>query len=214
MKAVVFDLDGTLLNTLGDIADSLNAVLVQRGLPAHPTEAYKRFVGGGAIDMIRLAAPDAEAKGHTFTQLLDAYADAYAIRQSNKTAPYEGIPELLQGLAERGIAVAVLSNKPHIATQAVVASYFPDTDFVAVFGQRTGIPIKPDPTGALEVLALMGLQGQEAFYVGDSDVDMLTANAAGMRGVAALWGYRGYEELAAAGAALFAEHPLDILQFL
>ena len=214
MKAILFDLDGTLLYTLEAIGDSINTVLDRYGLPTHPLEAYKKIIGPPATEMVTMAAPGATEKGYSPEQLLNDYTEVYAAMQKAKTKPYEGIPELLAALVERGIKLAVLTNKRHVATQEVIADFFPNIDFVAVIGARPGIAVKPDPFSALEILEIMGIQAQEAFYVGDSGTDMQTAVAAGMKAVGALWGYRDRKELADGGAELFVEHPLDILALL
>ena len=214
MKAVIFDLDGTLLDTLADIADSMNAVLAKYGLPLHNINDYKLFVGDGADNLVIRSVTGVELAELTISRLVTEYKTEYLKRQANKTRPFEGIPELLSTLAEHDVKMAVLSNKSHIATLEVMAHYFPDIYFCALIGHRTGYPIKPDPSGVLEILGIMELPREEALYVGDSGTDMQTASAAGIRAVGALWGYRDKEELEENGAAAFAEHPLDILKYV
>jgi len=214
MKAVIFDLDGTLLDTLADIADSMNAVLAKYSLPLHNINDYKLFVGDGADYLVIRSVAGVELVESTIPQLATEYKTEYLIRQANKTRPYEGIPELVSALAERDIKMAVLSNKSHIATLEVMAHYFPDIYFSALIGQRAGYPIKPDPSGILEILEILGLPREEVLYVGDSGTDMQTASAAGIRAVGALWGYRDKEELVENGAVILAEHPLDILKYI
>ena len=136
MKALIFDLDGTLLNTLDDIADSMNEVLRRHGLPPHATDAYKYFVGDGVLNLVRRAASGAEAAGLDPLRLEVEYSALYLLKQADKTAPYDGISKLLSVLAGRGVKIAVLSNKPHDATLKILSHYFPDTAFDAIIGQR------------------------------------------------------------------------------
>ena len=214
MKAVIFDLDGTLLDTIDDIADSMNAVLAKHSLPQHSVEKYKLFVGDGAALLVIRSASGAGLTEHTLSQLVTEYKEEYLTRQADKTMPYAGIPELLSALAERDIKMAVLSNKSQAATNEVMAHFFPNIHFSALIGQREGYPIKPDPTGALEILKMLGLPREEVLYVGDTDTDMQTAVAAGIKAVGALWGFREKKELAENGAAVFTAQPLDILELI
>ena len=213
MKAIIFDLDGTLLDTLEDIADSMNATLKAFNLPDHPTEAYKHLIGGGVANLVKLAAPDAEKAGYDPAQILSRYQKEYAVRQADKTAPYAEIPELLAALADKGIKMAVLSNKPHEATIQIIANYFPDTYFDCVLGQTPERPVKPDPGGALEVLALFGESPEDVIYLGDSGSDMRLAKLVGLIAVGALWGFRDRDELLSNGADDLVETPMDILRF-
>ena len=213
MKGIIFDLDGTLLNTIDDIADCMNDVLRRRNLPLHSIAEYKIFVGDGVVNLVKRAAAGAEAAGFDLAQLESEYSAEYLVRQADKTAPYAGIQELLYSLTGRGAKIAVLSNKPHDATLKVMASFFPDIAFDAIIGQRPGYPVKPDPGGALEILAMLGLPRDDVLYVGDTATDMRTAGAAGLKAVGALWGFRDKAELAESGAADFAEHPLDLLLY-
>ena len=137
MKAVIFDLDGTLLDTIADIADSMNSVLIKHNLPLHNIEEYKLFVGDGAANLVMRSIAGAQYEEHSLTQLVNEYRTEYLKRQANNTKPYEGIPELLSALAGRGVKMAVLSNKSHIATLEVMAHFFPKTDFCALIGHRT-----------------------------------------------------------------------------
>ena len=211
MKAVIFDLDGTLLDTIKDIADSMNYVLSKYGLPQHSIEEYKLYVGDGSLNLVMRSAPGAQDTGPTFAQLESEYREEYLKRQAVYTAPYHGIAELLSTLVRRGVKIAVLSNKAHIATLEVMAHFFPDIEFDVIIGQRTGYPIKPDPSGVLEILNELGLTCEEALYIGDTGTDMQTAKAADVRAVGALWGFRDKKELEENGADVFARHPLDVL---
>jgi len=212
MKGIIFDLDGTLLDTIDDIADCMNDVLDRRGLPVHTIAAYKIFVGDGVTNLVRRAASGAEAAGYDLRALEAEYSAEYLERQADKTAPYEGITALLSSLTERDVKIGVYSNKPHDATLKVMAHFFPGITFDAIIGQRPGFPVKPDPGGALEILTIMGLPREEVLYLGDTATDMQTAKAAGLQAIGALWGFREKAELEESGAALFAAHPLDVLR--
>jgi len=214
MKAIIFDLDGTLLNTIEDLADSMNSVLARYALPLHTIREYKLFVGDGAANLVKRSIIGAVTVGYSLERLEAEFRAEYAKRKTDKTAPYDGIPELLSAIAERGVKMAVLSNKPHAATLEVISNYFPGVVFDAVIGQRKGRPIKPDPAGVMEILDIIGALREETLYVGDSGTDMLTATAAGLNSVGVLWGFRDKEELERNGARVFAEHPMDVLRYI
>ena len=211
MKAIIFDLDGTLLDTIEDISDSMNHVLEARGFPRHTVAEYKRFVGDGAANLVKRSVRGSEAAGEILTLLEQEFRADYNKRQTVKTRPYNGISELLAALAERGIKIAVLSNKPHDLTEKIIAHYFPDVTFSAVIGQRAGFPIKPDPAAALEILEILEVRGDDVLYVGDTGTDMQTAKAAALTAVGALWGFREKAELAENGADHYAQRPMDII---
>ena len=213
-KAVLFDLDGTLLNTLEDLADSVNRALGRVGLPQHPWEDYKTFVGGGAEVMVRRAAPAAQKDEALAGRLVALVREEYARRWAEKTRPYEGVPELLDELARRGVSMAIFSNKPHDFTTLCVAELLPHWRFDLVLGADENTPLKPDPAGALRVARQVGVEPQAFLYLGDSGVDMTTAGAAGMCGVGALWGFRTAEELLEKGAQKLINHPSELLNLL
>lgn len=214
-RAVLFDLDGTLLNTLEDLANSMNAVLQESGFPIHEVEAYKYFVGDGMENLVRRALPGSELHHEpTVSACLDAMRREYNRRQKETTRPYEGVPELLDALVARGTRMSILSNKPHESTVEMVADLLPRWTFDVVFGAQPGKPKKPDPASALEIAALTGIPCHEFLYLGDTNTDMQTANAAGMFAVGALWGFRKADELLAYGAKALVEKPEDVLQFL
>lgn len=213
-QAVIFDLDGTLLDSLEDLADSMNHVLAAAGLPTHAVAAYRFFVGDGVEMLVRRAAPEERADTATLARLAIAMREEYDRRATSKTRPYPGIPELLDELSARGLPVAILSNKPHDATRHVVARLLPRWRFAAVQGVLPEIPRKPDPAGALALAARLHLAPGEVLYVGDTDTDMRTARAAGMRAVGVLWGFRPGAELTAAGAQFLVATPADILPLL
>ncbi len=213
-KGIIFDLDGTLLDTIEDLADSMNSVLAKHGFPEHPVSSYKIFVGNGMEVLVRRALPENVKDEELVMKCLSAMREEYGKRWDNKTRPYDGINELLDRLAEEGIKTAVLSNKPHDFTEVIVNKYFPDHKFEAVLGQRSSVPPKPDPAGALEISRLMGIPPENILYLGDSNTDMKTANAAGMYAVGALWGFRTAEELKENGAKALVSKPSEVLDII
>lgn len=212
-KAVIFDLDGTLLDTLEDLADSMNAALQQLNFPVHPTEKYRYFVGDGMRQLARrvLPADEDESMVDTTIKLMSAEYDK---RWKAKTKPYPGLEELLDHLAAAELQMAVLSNKPDAFTKIMVPALLPRWSFHPVLGARLGVPVKPDPQSALEIADIWGISLDKILYVGDTGTDMLTANAAGMQAVGAAWGFRTVEELLKAGARAIIHHPMELLQFL
>jgi len=213
--AVLFDLDGTLLDTLDDLCDSMNAALALNGFPGHPIDAYRYFVGDGVENLVRRALPKAAGQDDEIVRrVVPAMRGEYSRRWMIKTRPYEGIPELLDALEARGVKLAVLSNKPHTATVEMMEHYFARWHFDAVLGARPGVPIKPDAGAALEVCRSLGLPPDAFLYLGDTNTDMLTARAAGMLPVGALWGFRTADELKDSGAVELTAHPGDVLKLL
>lgn len=208
-QGVIFDFDGTLVNTLEDLAACVNLTLERFGLPTHPLDAYRTMVGNGAENLIRRAAPGQPEE--RIQELLAFYGPYYRENGTRYSKPYPGIPELLHTLSERGVKLAVLSNKPDDATRALVARYFPAISFTAVCGAQAGVPIKPDPTGVFRLLSQMEI-GERCLFCGDSNVDMLTAKNAGLKSCGVLWGFRDGEELQEAGACYLAAQPADILE--
>jgi len=213
-KAVIFDLDGTLLDTIEDLADSMNEVLAGFGFPGHDLQAYKFFVGEGVEVLVRRALPGESQSEELVQQCLKNYREAYGKRWDQKTRPYDGVPEMLDALTGLRLPLAILSNKPHDLSRLVVAKLLPRWDFKRVFGARASVPKKPDPAGALEIAQELMISPEHFLYLGDTAIDMKTALAAGMFPVGALWGFRTAEELTAAGARVLIEKPLDLLQQL
>jgi phosphoglycolate phosphatase len=213
-EAVIFDLDGTLLDTLEDLADSMNAVLQQLNFPTHPTEKYRYFVGDGMRQLARRVLPvDSidESMVDTTVKLMSA---EYNKRWNVKTKPYSGLAELLDHLAAIGVKMAVLSNKPDAFTKIMVPALLSRWSFHPILGARNGVPIKPDPQSALEIAGIWGINPDKILYVGDTGTDMFTANAAGMKAVGAAWGFRTVEELLTTGARSIVHHPMDIVPLL
>ncbi len=214
-KAVIFDLDGTLLDTIEDLTDSMNAALAGLGFPGCSIEECKQLVGDGLATFVeRVLPPEARDNPAIAARLTERMRAEYKRRNAVKTKPYEGITELLDTLTERAMAMAVLSNKPHDSTVEIVKKYFPRWTFRAIFGAREGVPIKPDPAPALEIAQILNVAPAEILYLGDTNTDMWTADAAGMFAVGALWGFRTAAELKEAGAKILIHKPLDLLILL
>jgi len=213
-RAVLFDLDGTLLDTLDDLADSMNASLRRFGFPPHPVDTYRILVGDGLLHLVSRALPEGHRDNTTVDNVASAQWEEYAKKWANKTHPYKGVPELLDTLQDRGITVCVLSNKPDDFTRIMVRKFLSKWRFAVVRGQSEDTPIKPDPTAANQIALKLGLRNSEFLYVGDSNTDMKTASAAGMFGVGVLWGFRPKDELIAAGARALIERPSELLQFV
>ena len=199
-RLVLFDLDGTLVDSLQDLADSMNAVLVARGHPVHPRESYRRFVGDGVANLVRGALPADASDEETVAQCVIEMREEYGRRLTAVTRPYPGIPELLAELRDRRLMTAVLSNKPDSATRVLVDRLLPEHHFDLVRGALPGVPLKPDPSAALALCAELGVAPGDVLYLGDTDTDMATGRAAGMVTVGVGWGFRDADELLDAGA--------------
>lgn len=210
----IFDLDGTLLDTLEDLANSMNAVLRKHGLPEHETEKYKYFVGNGMDTLVRRAlTPKHDEEKLAKICLAELHAE-YGRRWNEKTQPYTGINALLDALYAKGVRLSVLSNKADSFTKMIIERYFGAGRFHFVYGAREGVPKKPDPGSALEIAELSGIPPAEYLYLGDSGVDMQTATAAGMYAVGAAWGFRDEEELIKNGAKTLIKQPSELLALL
>ncbi|MBM4389413.1 MAG: HAD family hydrolase [Deltaproteobacteria bacterium] len=213
-RAIIFDMDGTLLDTIGGIAFAMNNVLGRLGFPAHPENDYKFLVGEGVDILIRRALPEGACDEDVFNRAIAYLREEYSRNWRHKTAPYPGIPELLDELTARAIKTAILSNKPDEFTKAMAAGLLGRWEFGAVIGARTDLPRKPDPAGALEISRLLAVPRDSFLYVGDSATDMQTALAAGMYPIGVKWGFRSEEEMLSAGARRIIGHPMEILELL
>ena len=212
-KAVIFDLDGTLLNTLVDLAAAVNLVLATKGFKTHPVEAYKYLVGRGMENLVRSALA-AEKPDQTIILDLQRQIEAeYAKCWADTTGTYAGIPELLDGLAERNISMAILSNKPHSFMEIIVDRFFSNWHFDVVLGARETCPKKPDPAAVREIADIFELGMEDILYIGDTDTDMQTALNAGLLPVGVLWGFRTEKELRDNGAWQIAAEPVELLKF-
>ncbi|HWQ89826.1 MAG TPA: HAD family hydrolase [Desulfitobacteriaceae bacterium] len=213
-KGVIFDLDGTLVNSLEDIADSMNSVLLRHGFPPHDLQTCKRFIGNGVKNLMREALPESPDKEEQVEKYYSLLVKEYQHNCVNKTRPYDGIAEMLNELAAQEMKLAVFSNKLDELTRKVVTTLLPDWNFEAVLGFSVKIPRKPNPQGALLISQKAGIRPENFIFVGDTDVDMLTANSAGMYAVGVSWGFRSRDELLSSGARHLLDHPLDLMQIL
>lgn len=210
-SACLFDLDGTLADTLADLAEATNHLLRAQGYPTHEAARYRYFVGNGVPKLIERALPETartEAILARSRELFDAY---YAAHYLDHTAPYPGIPVLLEALAGQGVHLAVVTNKPDGFARQIIASLF-GARFAVVLGSRPGVPRKPDPAAALEAAGALDAAPGACLFIGDSGVDMQTAQAAGMTGVGVLWGFRDSAELLAGGAKKLISRPDELLR--
>lgn len=207
-KAVIFDLDGTLVNSLPDISAAMNRALEQAGLPIFEEDAYKYKVGNGVFKLAERAVGE---RKDCLQAVLEAYMADYAENCRINSHVYRGIGEMLQGLKEIGLKLCVLSNKDQADTESVIAHYFPDFSFDVIRGRVDGVALKPAPDGALIVADQLGIDPKECWYVGDTSMDMNCGNSAGMETVGVLWGFRPREELAASGAQHIIAEPKELL---
>lgn len=211
-SGIIFDLDGTLLDTLEDLADSTNRVLARHGFAPHPVDAYRYFVGDGMRMLVERTLPQEQRLAGVIDIVFGEVHAEYGKSWAEATRPYDGIPELLEQLRQRGLVMSVLSNKPDEFTGVMVRKFFPDVPFKCVYGVSDRVVKKPDPAGALRIAAETGIKPQQTLYLGDTLVDMKTAVAAGMFPLGALWGFRDEAELRAGGAELLLQHPLHLLE--
>jgi phosphoglycolate phosphatase len=213
-KAILFDLDGTLLDTLKDIADSMNAVLGRHAMKTFPVDDYRLLVGKGLRELIKCVLPEDKNREQTIDKFLSAMRIEYARRWADNTKPYPGVPDLLDELQKISIPMAVLSNKADEFTQIMVRKLLPKWQFQLIRGLKDDIPAKPDPTSALQIAHELKIQPSNFIYLGDTGIDMQTANSAGMYAAGVLWGFRSAEELRANGAKTLVESPLQVLDLL
>ncbi|MEO0415412.1 MAG: HAD-IA family hydrolase [Verrucomicrobiota bacterium] len=214
-KAVLFDLDGTLLDTLQDLATSGNEMLANRGMPTHPVDAYRTFIGDGMASLVQRIFPADRCPDEVELEVaLQEYKAAYGRHWTDTTVPFEGISTLLDSLKAADIPIGVLSNKSHDFTLKCVEEFLSDWEWDIVLGARDGIPKKPDPAAAVEAAKATGCDPANCFFVGDSDVDILTGVNAGMHAIGVAWGFRSIEELTEAGAERVISAPGELLDLL
>jgi len=211
LRGALFDLDGTLVNTLSDLAYAMNRSLRIHGLVPYETDAYRYMVGNG-IDILTHRAVGEHKE--LFDKVKHTYASYYSEHWHDRSEPYPGIMELLNYLKKQNMKLCVFSNKPHLDTCHVIRHYFGDDLFDEIQGQTARIPIKPDPAGAIELAERLGVSPEEMLYFGDSGVDMQCAKNAGMKAVGVLWGFRERQELMDNGADLLIEKPQDMITLL
>jgi len=211
VDAVIFDLDGTLVDTLEDLADAVNRVLRDRGLPTHDYDAYRYMIGGGMRQLMAAALPDEPHTEATVASCLEQMLAHYREHCLDKTRPYQGVGALVDGLRARGLRLSVLSNKADDLARRVVAALFDPAAFDVVVGARPDVPLKPDPAGALLMAARLGVPAGRIACLGDSGTDMLTATRAGMIPLGAAWGFRTEAELRESGALLVLSQPGELL---
>ena len=212
-KGVIFDLDGTLLDTIEDLGDSMNLVLDKYDLPKLSYEEYKLKVGGGFKGLIINCFPK-DSKEAILEEGVKLFQEFYNKNYLNKTKPYEGIIDILNELNKNKIKLGINSNKRDKYTRDLANKFFKEIPFIKVYGERKGIPKKPDPTSALEIAKVMGLNSEKIIYIGDSKTDIQTAKNAGMDSIGVLWGFRSKEELMKYGVDFIVSNPKDILDII
>jgi len=213
-QAICFDLDGTLLDSLADLAHCTNKILLRRGFPEHPVDAFRYFVGDGAKMLMTRVLPEEVRNESLIEECQQDFEDAYRDCWNEQTLPYEDIPELLDALTNLQQKLTVLSNKPHEFSILAVKHFLPNWEFELVLGQRKGVPRKPDPAGMLDICEKLKIPAEKFLYLGDTATDMKTAVAAGCFPVGVLWGFRPEEELRDNGARAIVKKPLDVLDLL
>jgi len=213
-KLIIFDLDGTLLDTIEDLANSVNHALKAFNFPVHPVEAYRFFVGNGVNKLLERALPEDKRNADFISMVKHEFIKHYLVHAEEFTKPYPGIAELITRLAAEGYQLAVASNKVHDATVQLVKRYFPTIQFTAVFGQRDGFPAKPNPGILEEIIKIAGVDKSEVLYVGDSGVDVATAINAKVTFTGVLWGFRPQKELEELGAVSFVESAEELYRLI
>ncbi|MBQ8783104.1 MAG: HAD family hydrolase [Clostridia bacterium] len=211
-SACVFDLDGTLLNTLEDLKNSVNYALKIKNYPQRTVEEVRSFVGNGIPMLIKRAVPQGTAESDT-QETLRIFKEHYSVHLNDNTKPYDGICELLEYLKQKGIRTAVVTNKAHLAANELIKGFFGELITLTV-GQKDGVPTKPDPTSLFEAVKSLGCDGKDVLYVGDSDVDVFTAHNGNLKCVGVTWGFRSRESLLSAGADFIADTPQEIIRII
>ncbi|MFI3278474.1 MAG: HAD hydrolase-like protein [Rikenellaceae bacterium] len=214
VQIVIFDLDGTLLDTVGDLAASCNEVLNRRGLPTYDIETYRTFVGNGVLRLVERAIPEELRTPELIAEVRAEFVEYYSANINKNTHPYEGIKLLLRELQYRDISIAVASNKFQEGTRKLIKIFFPEIRFAAVLGQRENVPLKPSPTIIREIFQITSYTPDKAIFIGDSAIDILTAKAAGIKSIGVTWGFRPREELIESGADYIADTTKRIIEIL
>lgn len=214
IQLAIFDLDGTLLNTVADLANATNYALAQCSFPTHPTGSYYKFVGNGINRLFYRALPENARTETNIKHIRDLFVPYYNIHNTDESVPYPGITTLLEHLQESGILIAIASNKYQQATENLIKHFFPQIQFAAILGQREGVPIKPDPTIINDILKVTGIKHDNTLYIGDSGVDMQTALNANVKSIGVTWGFRTKEELMAHDAKWIAHTANDIITII
>ncbi len=213
-KAIIFDMDGTIFDSLEDIADSMNTVLKENGYSKHPVDAYRQFIGDGIELLVKRALPESEQGRETIRYYVKAMRNEYAKRWTLKTRPYPGISKMIDECISEGLKLAVLTNKLEDSAIELIDRLLPEKHFDYIWGARSQLPKKPDPAGALLLIRQMNLRPSDCIYLGDMPVDMKTALSAEIYALGALWGYRTADELFEAGAQAVLRQPVDLLPWL
>lgn len=214
VKYIIFDLDGTLVNSVYDLADSVNFVLEQNGYETHPLESFYYFVGNGTLKLVERALPENKRQREEIERVHTQFAEYYAKNYLNKTIPYDGIQNLLDELNKQSIEYAVASNKTDIFTREIIEKLFPDKQFDMVVGKKASNPTKPNPKIVYDILEGKDLKPHEILFVGDSNVDVETGHNANIKTVGCLWGFRGEKELKEAGADYLISSPSELLEII
>jgi phosphoglycolate phosphatase len=214
-KALLFDLDGTLIDSLADLASAINRMLALKGYPPRELALFPKFIGEGMRTLVERALPEsARDDATTVEDCLAEYVRQYDLCWHEQTRPYKGIREVISAAQAQGLRIGCISNKGHHFTQLCCAHFFPDVTWDVVFGHREGVPRKPDPAAAHEAAGILGLATSDCAYIGDSGIDMQFASRAGMRAIGVTWGFRGAEELQENGADMLVNQPTELLRLL
>lgn len=213
-QLVIFDLDGTLLNTIADLGAATNHALRESGYPVHSISAYNMFVGNGVTRLIELALPEDERSPENVITIREKFREYYDEHLADATVPYPGIPEMLHELSDMGVKLAVASNKYHQAVETLIRRFFPDIPWAAIEGQKEGVPVKPDPSIIFEILGKVPVRKSKVLYTGDSAVDMETARRACVDSCGVTWGFRSVKELKDAHADNITDTPDGIIHIV
>ena len=212
-KAAIFDMDGTLIDSLEDLADSVNDTMIHYNFPTHTLKEYRYFVGNGARKLIERSVPKDKSNDTDFiSEVLNYYNSCYEKRLTNKTKPYDGIMELLQKLKSQNIPLGICTNKQQFAAEEIATKLFPPNTFMSVIGDQKGLPRKPNPAKVLKIAEEFNVEPGYVAYFGDTSVDMETAHNAGFLSIGVTWGFRPASELIESGAQILINHPDELWQ--